>query len=88
MVGGPGRNAWRDLWIHLPGTVQWKKAGFHRVDLNKPSGESDRLFRLETPEAASAAMAAGLKNALALLEKASNCRHGIMSRRADLLPDD
>lgn len=88
MVGGIGRNAWRDLWIRLPGTVQWKKAGFHRVDQNKTSKESDRPFRLETPETASIAMATGLKNALALIEKASTHRHGAMSRRTDTLPDD
>jgi hypothetical protein len=88
LVGGPGRNAWRDLWIRLPGTVQWKKAGFHRVDQNKPSKESDRPFQLDTPETASAAMAASLKNALALVEKASTHRHGVMTRRTDTLPDD
>jgi hypothetical protein len=33
-------------------------------------------------------MAASLKNALALVEKASTHRHGIMTRRTDTLPDD
>lgn len=88
LVGGIGRNAWRDLWIRLPGTVQWKKAGYHRVYQNQSSKETDRPFRLETPESASAAMSAGLKNALALIEKASAHRHGVMSRRTDTLPDD
>jgi len=33
-------------------------------------------------------MASSLKNALALIEKASTQRHGVMSRRTDVLPDE
>lgn len=65
-----------------------KKTGFHRVDQNQPSKEIAPRVRLETPETAAAAMAASLKNALALVEKASAHRHGAMTRRTETLSDD
>lgn len=88
LIGGPRRSAWRDLWVRLPGSPQWKKPGFHRVAQNRPANANDRPFRLETPETASAMMASSLKNALALVEKASTHRQGVLSRRTDVLPDD
>lgn len=87
-VGGPGRNAWRDLWVRLPGERQWKKAGFHRTDLQKRDKDLPPSFRFEKPANASAAMAIGLKNALALLESAAGSRDGKMTRRTDFLVDD
>ena len=88
LVGGPGRSAWRDLWIRLPGIQQWKKAGYHRNAQNKPTKESDEVFRLTPPPSGYVVMAASLKNALALVEKASSQRHGQMTRRTDILPND
>jgi hypothetical protein len=88
LIGGLGRNAWRDLWVRLPGTRQWKKAAYLRIDQNKPAHERERPYRLDTPETASAVMATSLKNALALVEKASEHRRGILSRRTDMMPDD
>jgi hypothetical protein len=88
LIGGAGRNAWRDLWIRLPGSRQWKKAGYHRNDQNRPAKDSEGVFRLETPTNTSAAMAASLKNALALVDKASSMRRGQLTRRTDVLPDD
>lgn len=88
LIGGLRRSAWRDLWLRLPGTRQWKKAGFLRIDQNEPSNESERQFRLETPETTAAVMASSLKNALALVEKAAQHRRGVMTRRTDVLPDD
>lgn len=87
LIGGAGRNAWRDLWIRLPGSRQWKKAAYHRNDQNRPAKDSE-AFRLETPTNTSAAMAASLKNALALVDKASSMRRGQLTRRTDVLPDD
>lgn len=88
LIGGPGRNAWRDLWIRLPGTRQWKKAAYLRLDQNKPADEQGHPYRFETPETAPAVMATSLKNALALVEKVSEHRRGVLSRRTDSLPDD
>lgn len=87
-LAGLRRSAWRDLWIRMPGSRQWKKAAFLRIEQNRPPSAHDRPFRVETPETASALMASSLKNALALVEKASTVRQGVMSRRTDMLPDD
>ena len=88
LIGGAGRNAWRDLWIRLPGSRQWKKAAYHRNDQNRPAKESEGGFRLDVPTNTSAVMAASLKNALALVNKASSMRQGQLTRRTDVLPDD
>ena len=88
MIGGPGRNAWRDLWLRLPGTRQWKKAAYLRLDQNKLPHERERPYRCDAPETAPAVMATSLKNALALVEKVSEHRRGVLSRRTDLMPDD
>ncbi len=88
LIGGVRRSAWRDLWLRLPGSKAWKKPAFHRLEQNRPANAHERIFRLETPETTSAMMANSLKNALALVEKASSLRTGVMSRRTDMLPDD
>lgn len=88
LISGTVRNAWRDLWIRLPATRQWKKASYHRTDQNRPARESADAFRAIVPTNASAAMANSLKNALALVEKASSQRQGQLTRRTDVLPDD
>lgn len=88
LVGGARRSAWRDLWLRLPGSRQWRKPVYHRNDQNRPPNVTGRPFRLETPETASAMMANSLKNALALVEKASAHRQGVQSRRTDMIPDD
>lgn len=86
-VAGARRNAWRDLWIRLPGWPQWKKAGFCRQDQKMPPAEAG-VFGLETRPSTSSVMANSLKNALALVEKAAGHRHGLLTRRTDVLPDD
>ena len=88
LIGGAGRNAWRDLWIRLPGSRQWKKAAYHRNDQNRAAKPGDHVFRLDLPTNTSAVMAASLKNALALVDKASSFRQGQLTRRTDTLPDD
>jgi len=88
LIGGLGRNAWRDLWLRLPGTRQWKKAAYLRLDQNKLAHERERPYRFDTPETAPAVMATSLKNALALVEKVAEHRRGVLSRRTDLMPDD
>ena len=88
LIGGAGRNEWRDLWIRLPGSRQWKKAVYHRNDQNRAAKPSDHAFRLDVPANTSSMMAASLKNALALVDKASSFRQGQLTRRTDTLPDD
>lgn len=88
-VAGTARNAWEVLWLRLPGQRYWKNAMFIRNEqLRRPHPEPEAQFRPLGSAAAPAVMAQSLKNALALIEKASTRRHGKMERRTDILPDD
>lgn len=88
-VAGTARNAWRDLWLRLPGQRYWKNATFIRNEqLRGPRPEPFPTFQPLAPVAAPAVMAQSLRNALALIEKAGSRRHGKLERRTDLLPDD
>ncbi len=86
---GETRNAWRDLWLRLPGQRYWKNAAFIRSEqLRGPRPEPVAAFRPHDAVAAPAVMAQSLRNALALIEKAASRRHGKLERRTDILPDD
>jgi hypothetical protein len=37
-VAGEGRNAWRDLWVRLPGERQWRRAADLRRALRQQAG--------------------------------------------------
>lgn len=88
-VAGSARNAWRDLSLRLPGQRYWKSAAMVRSEqLRKPWPEASPAFQMHDPATAPAVMAQSLRNALALIEKASSRRHGKMERRTDILPDD
>lgn len=88
-VAGTARNAWRDLWLRLPGQRYWQNAAFIRSEqLRGPRPEPLPAFRPHDPVTAPAVMAQSLRNALALIEKAANCRQGRLERRTDILPDD
>jgi hypothetical protein len=85
-IAGGTRNAWRDLWIRLPGERQWKNAAFQRLAQTKLALRTPAECRAASA-GAPAAMAEGLKNALALIEKATEHRRGRCDRRTDTLPD-
>ena len=88
-VAGTARNAWRDLWLRLPGQRYWKNAAFIRSEqLRGPRPEPVAAFRPHDALAAPAVMAQSLRNALALIEKAASRRQGKLERRTDILPDD
>lgn len=88
-VAGSARNAWRDVWLRLPGQRYWRNAAFVREEqLRVARPAAPPTFQRHEPSAAPAIMAQSLRNALALIEKASTCRHGKMERRTDILPDD
>ena len=88
-VAGSARNAWRDLWLRLPGQRYWKSAAFVRSEqLRKPRPEALPAFQMHDPATAPAVMAQSLRNALALIEKASGRRRGKMERRTDILADE
>ncbi|MES2320854.1 MAG: hypothetical protein V4633_01175 [Pseudomonadota bacterium] len=87
-IGGGVRNAWRDLWIRLPGSKQWKTAAFQRREQLRPTAPATRILQAADPANASAVVAESLKNALILIEKASAHRQGRRDRRTDFHPDD
>lgn len=88
-VAGTARNAWRDLWLRLPGQRYWKSAAFIRMEqLKGPRPEPAPAFQMHDPATAPAVMAQSLRNALALVEKASSRRQGKLERRTDILPDE
>jgi len=88
-VAGTARNAWEVLWLRLPGQHHWKNAMFLRNEqVGRQRPEPEMQFRPIDSAAAPAVMAQSLRNALALIEKASTRRHGKMERRTDILPDD
>lgn len=88
-VAGTARNAWRDLWLRLPGQRYWKNAAFIRQEqLRGPRPEPRPAFQPHDPATVPAVMAQSLRNALALIEKAASRRQGKLERRTDILPDD
>lgn len=87
-IGGGVRNAWRDLWIRLPGSKQWKTAAFQRREQDRCPPPLTPALRLSGQANAPSVMAEGLRNALALIEKAAAHRQGRRDRRTDFLPDD
>jgi hypothetical protein len=65
----PGvRNAWRDLWVRLPGTRAWKRALALRKELEKSAGPQSPA---DTINAAAACMSDALKTALTLVEQSN-----------------
>jgi hypothetical protein len=88
-VAGTPRNAWEVLWLRLPGQRHWRNARFIRNEqLRSAAPEAAPQFRPQDSTATPVVMAQSLRNALALIEKASTHRHGKMERRTDILPDD
>lgn len=92
-VAGDGRNAWRDLWIRLPGERIWKTARCCRRDAERAAVQPPPS-PLDTMTAAAAAMSTALKSALALVEHSNALtvrkfeRRAMQSRRASDVPAD
>lgn len=64
------RNAWRDLWVRLAGSRQWKRA----LDIRKEQQNAARKSLqspVETMNAAAACMSEALKTALVLVEQSN-----------------
>jgi hypothetical protein len=70
-VAGDGRNAWRDLWLRLPGEKSWTRAMQLRRRLEQH--QADRpASPLAAMQKAAACMSDTLKSALALVEHANH----------------
>lgn len=87
-VGGSRRNAWRDLWLRLPASLNWRKAAFLRDPMPLARQPIEPTFDPIPATHSHNAMATSLKNALTLIEKAAEHRRGKMDRRTDILPDE
>jgi hypothetical protein len=68
-VAGEGRNAWRDLWVRLPGERQWRRA----ADLRRALRQQAALppSPQEAVSAAAASLKSALRCALELIDKTS-----------------
>lgn len=93
-IAGDGRNAWRDLWLKLPGERSWKHAMRCRRDAERVAAKPP-ASPVETMTAAAAAMSDALKSALALVEHSNALtvrkfeRRGNKQRReSDVLGED
>jgi hypothetical protein len=92
-VAGDGRNAWRDLWLRLPGEKSWTRVmqlrrRLEQQQANRPASPLDAMRQ------AAACMSDTLKSALALVEHANHQalpkydRRLALARRAqDILAD-
>jgi hypothetical protein len=92
-VAGDGRNAWRDLWVRMPGEKSWTRARMLRRRLEERAA-SQPASPLDAMQQAAACMSETLKTALALVDQTSKLllpkqeRRVIQVRRnEDLLSD-
>ena len=69
-VAGEGRNAWRDLWVRLPGERQWRRAVDLRCALRKQAAVPPPSPQ-EAVSAAAASLKSALRCALELIDKTS-----------------
>lgn len=93
-IAGEGRNAWRDLWLKLPGERFWKNANRCRLDIERAQKVAP-VDPAQHLQAAAAAMSEALKSALALAELSRGAAGTQQERRipksrrtADSLGDD
>ena len=97
-IAGEGRNAWRDLWLRLPGARYWKQAMHCRCEHERHVAaqlQSKSLSPADSMAAAAASMADALQTTLALVQHCNAPsmpkleRRGRKHRReSDLLGDD
>jgi hypothetical protein len=91
-IAGDGRNAWRDLWILLPGEKSWTCAALLRAKLEARTAAPQSPAQAMT--AAAKAMSESLNAALVLIEHVDHQTKTLVERRApkyrredDLLED-
>ncbi|MBV6320028.1 hypothetical protein [Duganella violaceipulchra] len=93
-IAGDGRNAWRDLWILLPGEKNWANAARLRDRLQQRAAKQP-LSAADAMTVAAKSMSDALTTALALVEHANHQSQNTLERRLpryrrqyDLLSDD
>jgi hypothetical protein len=92
-VAGDGRNAWRDLWLRMPGEKSWTRAQLLRRKLEQ-RGAAQPLSPLDAMQQAATCMSDTLKSALALIDQTSKLllpkaerRLTLVRRSEDVLAD-
>jgi hypothetical protein len=83
-VAGEGRNAWRDVWVRLPGDRSWERAQALRRRIEKRAA-SEPTSPLQAMERAAACMSDAMKSALVVVEKANGLAVPRYERRQDRL---
>ncbi|MRW94404.1 hypothetical protein GJ699_30970 [Duganella sp. FT80W] len=93
-VAGDGRNAWRDLWVLLPGERNWANAARLRAQLSKRL-DHQPLSPAEAISEAAKAMNTTLNAAMLLIKHVDHQSTTITERRLpknrrehDLMDDD
>jgi hypothetical protein len=81
-VAGEGRNAWRDLWLKLPGERYWKQAIRCRHEQERVPAKP-KQSPAEVMESVAATMSEALKTALALVDHATAQAVRKIERRVD-----
>lgn len=79
-VAGDGRNAWREIWVLMPGQKRWANAGRLRAQLLK---QKDAIppTPAESMQIAAKAMSDALSTALTLVAHASDQAKNTLERR-------
>lgn len=81
-IAGDGRNAWRELWVRLPGEKSWQRAHDMRRALADVPVQVPPT-PLEAMCSAAANMKAALASTLALFDKTSEAQAHQFERRVD-----
>ena len=71
-IAGEGRNAWRDLWLKLPGERYWKSAQRCRSDQERSirvQAATQAVTTVDTVAAAAVTMSDAVKTMLELMER-------------------
>lgn len=79
-IAGNGGNAWRDLWVLLPGEKNWACAAVLRARLKQHIAKHP-LSAADAMTTAAKAMSDTLKTALVLVEHANNQSQNTLERR-------
>ena len=81
-IAGDGRNAWRELWLRLPGEKTWQRANDMRRALGTVAAHAPPT-PLESMCSAAANLKAALASTLALFDKTSEAQVKQFDRRVE-----
>lgn len=79
-VAGEGRNAWREIWVLMPGQKRWANAGQLRAQLGRQAAAAPAT-PAESMKVAAKAMSDALSTALTLVAHANDQAQNTLERR-------